>query len=58
VLTVFTRDNGVLKRVEDIGTQGNGIRNLGKRVSKHGGSIEFGIPKAGHGLTVRMRFEI
>jgi signal transduction histidine kinase len=58
VLTVFTRDNGVLKRVEDIGAQGNGIRNLGKRVSKHGGSIEFGIPKAGHGLTVRMRFEI
>ena len=58
VLTVFTRDNGMLRRVEDIGTQGNGIRNLGKRVAKYGGNIEFGIPKAGHGLTVRMRFEI
>lgn len=58
VLTVFTRDNGKLSRVEDIGGHGNGMRNLGKRVSKHGGTIEFGIPKAGHGLTVRMRFEI
>ncbi len=58
LLTVFTRDNGKLRKVEDIGTNGNGIRNLGKRVTKHGGTIEFGIPKSGHGLTVRMRFEI
>ena len=58
VLTVFTRDNGRLQSVDDIGQNGNGMRNLGKRVSKHGGHIEFGIPKSGHGLTVRMRFEI
>ncbi len=58
VLTVFTRDNGRLKSVDDIGQNGNGMRNLGKRVSKYGGHIEFGIPKSGHGLTVRMRFEI
>lgn len=58
VLTVFTRDNGKLRSVDDIGTQGNGIRNLGKRVTRHNGQIEFGIPRAGHGLTVRMRFDI
>lgn len=58
VLTVFTRDNGKLRSVDSIGTNGNGMRNLNKRVSKHSGSIEFGIPKAGHGLTIRMRFDI
>ena len=58
VLTVFTRDNGRLHSIEDIGQNGNGMRNLGKRVSKHGGSLEFGIPKSGYGLTVRMRFDI
>lgn len=58
VLTVFTRDNGRLQSVDDIGQNGNGMRNLGKRVSKHGGQIEFGIPKSGHGLTIRMRFDI
>lgn len=58
VLTVFTRDNGRLQSIEDIGQNGNGMRNLGKRVSKHGGSLEFGIPKSGYGLTVRMRFDI
>jgi signal transduction histidine kinase len=58
VLTVFTRDNGRLRSVKDIGTQGNGMRNLGKRVTRHNGQIEFGIPRAGHGLTVRMRFDI
>jgi hypothetical protein len=58
VLTVFTRDNGKLRSVDSIGTNGNGMRNLNKRVSKHAGNIEFGIPKAGHGLTIRMRFDI
>jgi hypothetical protein len=58
VLTIFTRDNGKLGSTEELGTTGNGMKNLRKRVDRHRGHIDFGTPRSGRGLTVRMRFDI
>jgi signal transduction histidine kinase len=58
VLTIFTRDNGVLMDVAALGQKGNGMKNLRKRVSKHHGTIEFSTPKQGSGLGIKMRFPL
>lgn len=58
VLTIFTRDNGVLTDVAALGQKGNGMKNLRKRVSKHHGTIEFSTPKHGSGLGIKMRFPL
>lgn len=58
VLTIFTRDDGVLKDVAALGQKGNGMKNLRKRVTKHHGTIEFNTPKQGSGLGIKMRFPL
>ena len=57
-LTVYTLDNGTLRSTDELGDRGNGIRNLRKRVAKHGGEIQFAVGRSGNGLVIRMRFGI
>jgi hypothetical protein len=58
VLTILTRDNGVLRSVDDLGQKGNGMRNLRKRAAKHHGSISFSVPRNSTGLTIKMKFPL
>jgi hypothetical protein len=58
VLTILTRDNGILKSTEQLGTKGNGMRNLRKRAAKHHGQIEFSVPRNSTGLMIKMKFPL
>jgi signal transduction histidine kinase len=58
LMTLQTTDNGTLQSTDDLSDRGNGIRNLQKRVSKHGGELRMSVGRSGSGLVVRMRFPL
>ena len=58
LLTLYAADNGTLRSTEGMGERGNGVRNLRKRVTKHGGELRLSVGRSGSGLVVRMRFPL
>jgi ligand-binding sensor domain-containing protein len=48
------QDDGILTNTDILENKGNGIRNIRKRLKKHGGIASFTISEKGHGLLVSM----
>ncbi len=48
------KDNGLLTQIDKLDNKGNGVRNIRKRLKKHGGIASFTLSENGHGLLVSM----
>lgn len=51
-LLITVEDNGSASIVPEEGSQGNGLRNIRRRVARHQGSAEVRINPAGHGFRI------
>jgi two-component system sensor histidine kinase DesK len=53
-LKISVEDNGPATTVPEEGSQGNGLRNIRRRIERHNGGVDININSSGHGFRIEI----